>query len=127
MTYELKTRETGAKVEAFIDAVPDPRRREDARIVAKMMAEVTGDAPAMWGPAIIGFGRYRYVYDSGHAGESCHLGFSPRKANLVFYIAATQDHAAPLLARSTMGILFLWIAGVPCLGCASLLKAKGSK
>jgi hypothetical protein len=99
MAYELKTRETDAKVGAFIDAVPDVRRREDARVVVKMMQEVTGEAPAMWGASIIGFGHYRYVYDSGHAGEMCRLGFSPRKTNLVFYIAATQEPSAPLLAR----------------------------
>jgi hypothetical protein len=40
----------------------------------------------MWGPSIIGFGRYEYTYDSGHSGSSCVTGFSPRKSNMVVYV-----------------------------------------
>jgi hypothetical protein len=47
---------------------------------------VTGDAPKMWGPSIVGFGRYRYKYADGREAESLLTGFSPRKQNLVLYL-----------------------------------------
>lgn len=51
------------------------------------------------GPSIIGFGRYRYTYDSGHSGEMCKIGFSPRKAQLVLYGMAGFEGREALLAR----------------------------
>ena len=95
---ELKTRKTDASVEAFLDGVENPRRRDDARTVCAMMERVTGEAPRMWGPSIIGFGSYRYRYDSGHQGEMCRIGFSPRKAQLVLYVL-TGSGQEELLAR----------------------------
>ena len=82
---ELKTKPNEVSVDDFLDAVPDETRRADARAVCAMMARVTGMPPKMWGPSIVGFGSYRYTYDSGHSGEMCRIGFSPRKAQLVLY------------------------------------------
>ena len=82
---ELKTKPNEISVEAFLDAVPDETRREDAKAVSAMMARVTGLPPKMWGPSIVGFGSYGYTYDSGHSGSMCRIGFSPRKAQLVLY------------------------------------------
>ncbi|MFS2110348.1 DUF1801 domain-containing protein [Sphingomonas sp. Sphisp140] len=96
---ELKTRATEVKVADFIAAVPDPVRRADAEIVLAMLQRLTGEEPRMWGPSIIGFGSYRYTYDSGHSGEMCRIGFSPRKAELVLYVLTGKDEQAPLLAR----------------------------
>ena len=53
----------------------------------------------MWGPSIIGFGRYHYRYDSGHESIACRLGFSPRKAQLVLYVLTETEGEAELLAR----------------------------
>jgi len=83
---ELKTKETEASVEAFLASVENDRRREDARAVTALMQNVTGLKPKMWGPSIIGFGQYHYKYDSGHEGDMCMIGLSPRKQNLVLYI-----------------------------------------
>ena len=83
---ELKTRPTQAGVESFLAAVDNPARREDARTVCAMMERITGERPQMWGPSIVGFGRYHYRYDSGHEGDAPRLGFSPRKARLVLYV-----------------------------------------
>ena len=63
------------------------------------MREATGASPALWGPSIVGFGSYRYVYPSGREGEWPIIGFSPRKANLVLYLAQASEQRAPLLAR----------------------------
>lgn len=93
-------RPTGADVEEFLASVPDENRRDDARKVMAIMHEITGEPPAMWGPSIIGFGRYRYRYESGHEGEAPVAGLSPRKPHLVVYLIG--DYAkkyASTLAR----------------------------
>lgn len=96
---ELKTKATEVKVADFIAAVPDAVRRADAEIVCEMLQRLTGEEPRMWGPTIIGFGSYRYTYDSGHSGEMCRIGFSPRKAELVLYVLTGKPDQEPLLAR----------------------------
>ncbi|HEU0043226.1 DUF1801 domain-containing protein [Sphingomonas sp.] len=96
---ETKTKPTEVTADAFIDAVADPVRREDAKVVRAMMERLTGEPPRMWGPSIVGFGSYDYRYDSGHQGTSCRLGFSPRKAELVLYVLTGEPEQAPQLAR----------------------------
>jgi hypothetical protein len=96
---EIKTKATGVSVDAFIDAIPHAQRREDAKTVRAMMERLSGEPAAMWGPTIIGFGRYHYKYDSGHEGTMCRLGFSPRKAELVLYVLSGTEGEAGLLAR----------------------------
>lgn len=82
---EQKTQPTKVDVKRFIADVPNETRRKDAEALLKMFAKTTGWKPQMWGPTIVGFGRYEYTYDSGHSGESCVCGFSPRKTSLVIY------------------------------------------
>src|SRR5204863_278873 len=96
---ELKTKATEVKVADFIAAVPDEVRRADAETVCAMMARLTGEAPRMWGPSIIGFGRYAYRYDSGRTGEMCRIGFSPRKAELVLYVLDGNADQSEVLGR----------------------------
>jgi hypothetical protein len=93
------TRETDASVEEFIDKVEHPGRRDDSYVLLDLMRRVTGVEPKMWGPAIIGFGKYHYRYESGREGEMLRVGFSPRKANLALYLLAKGDGFAELLAR----------------------------
>ncbi|HEY8108965.1 MAG TPA: DUF1801 domain-containing protein [Patescibacteria group bacterium] len=97
--YELKTKWTGASVRAFLAAVPDERRRKDAQALCKLMAEVTGDKPKMWGPSIVGFGSYHYTYASGQEGDAPLAGFSPRKAALVLYAIPHVPDYRDLLQR----------------------------
>ncbi len=94
-----KTRPSDASVEAFIEAVEHPRRREDARILLELMRRVTGEEPVMWGPSIVGFGRYRYRYASGQEGDWPIAGFSPRKQNLSIYILPGFGDYDDLLSR----------------------------
>lgn len=99
MAAEAKTLPTDASVEAFIAAVEHPTRRADAQAVCAMMAELSGEPPVMWGPSLIGFGRYHYRYDSGREGDFFRIGFSPRKANLVLYLNPGLEGREDLLAR----------------------------
>jgi hypothetical protein len=84
--YEPKTKPTAVNVDEFIEAVPDPRWREEALAVDAMLRRVSGEEPTMWGPSIVGYGSYHYRYDSGHEGDAPRIGFSPRKAQLVLYL-----------------------------------------
>lgn len=82
---EIKTGATEVSVDEFIESVPVPERRQDARKIRAMLERLTGEPAKMWGPSIIGFGQYHYQYESGHSGTMCRMGFSPRKAELVLY------------------------------------------
>jgi hypothetical protein len=101
---ENKTKPTTVSAEAFIEAVEHPGKREDARVLDALFRKVTGEEPQMWGPTIVGYGQYHYRYDSGHEGDTCRAGFSPRKARHSLYLLGCGDEQsntsfAPLLAR----------------------------
>lgn len=96
---EIKTKPTEVTVDSFLESVPDPQRREDAKRVRAMMERISGEPARMWGPSIVGFGSYDYKYDSGHGGTMCRLGFSPRKAELVLYVLTQSKSQDALLAR----------------------------
>lgn len=83
---ELKTQRTRASVTAFLSAIPDPDRRKDARALAALFRKATRKAPAMWGPAIVGYGEITYEGASGRSGVWFPVGFSPRKAALTIYL-----------------------------------------
>ncbi len=106
---DQKTKPTRVSVESFLAGV-DPAKQADCAILIAMMRRVTGEAPKMWGPSIVGFGRYHYKYDSGHEGDSCLCGFSPRKAAFSIYATCDLGTVAAELAR-----LGKHKAGVGCL------------
>ena len=95
---EIKTGPTKASVDAFLNAVEHPVRRADGKTVRAMMERATGEPAVMWGPSIVGFGSYYYRYASGHQGDMCRIGFSPRAANLVLYVGGFPEYEA-LLAK----------------------------
>lgn len=82
-----KTTETTKSVSSFIKSITDKQRQADCVTLTEIMTDATGFEPKMWGPSIIGFGSYHYVYDSGHEGDAPLVGFSPRKAEFALYIA----------------------------------------
>jgi len=88
-----KTTKTKASVTQFIAAVEDETRRKDAKAVDRMLREITGEKPAMWGPTIIGYGAY-----DGATGKWPRIGFSPRKANLVLYMMDGYENE-PLMKK----------------------------
>lgn len=96
---ENKTQPTKITPQDFIAAVDNEQKREDAEWVMGMMAEVTGEPPVMWGPSIIGFGTYHYVYESGREGDWMVTGFSPRKAALSLYLMSGVEREEALLAK----------------------------
>jgi predicted CopG family antitoxin len=96
---ELKTKETQESVSAFLKKITDKNRREDCLAVVDIMRDVTGEEPKMWGSSIVGFGRYRYKYESGREAEWMITGFSPRKGDLTLYILGGFDSLSDLMMR----------------------------
>lgn len=94
---DAKTEPTSASALEFIGKLADPVRRQDCLDVVAMMRAATGAEPVLWGSAIVGFGRYRYRYASGHEGEWPVIGFSPRKQDLVVYLMPGFDQQRELL------------------------------
>jgi Domain of unknown function (DU1801). len=107
MTQAPKTQPTEASVDAFIDAAEPPLRRADARVLKQLMDDVTGETAVMWGPSIIGYGRYRAT-----SGDWPIVGFSPRKANLVVYLMdgfEAHDGALSRLGKHKVGASCLYL------------------
>jgi Domain of unknown function (DU1801) len=88
-----KTQAHEASVETFLAAVEPAQRRTDGQELCRLMAEVSGEFPKMWGPSIVGFGQYSYRYESGREGTSLQIGFSPRKPSLVLYGLGIERNA----------------------------------
>jgi hypothetical protein len=104
-----KTKETAVDPIAFIDKVTSDVKRRDSHELVAMMQDITGAPPKMWGPSIVGFGSYHYVYESGREGDICLTGFSPRSGSLVVYLGPGIDN------EKLMGKLGKHKAGKGCL------------
>lgn len=107
---DLKTKQTEASVEAFIDALPTEQQRDDSRALVKLMSTLAKSPPKLWGPSIIGFGTTTLKYDSGREVDWMQCGFSPRKAAITLYF--TCDIA---LYAADLGRLGKHTTGKGCL------------
>ena len=94
-----KTQPTPIKVSEFIAGIEDSRKRADCKELMKLMREVTGKRATMWGPSIVGFGKYHYKYASGREGDFFLTGFAPRKQALTIYIINGFDAHAELMEK----------------------------
>ena len=83
----------------FLATVEPVKRREDGLVLLDLFQRATGFPPIMWGPSIIGYGRYHYRYKSGREGDFLATGFSPRKANLSIYIMPGYQDYSEILNR----------------------------
>ncbi len=88
---ETKTKPTAIAVDDYIAAVEPAAKRDDGAVLDALFRKVTGAAPRMWGPSIVGYGQYHYKYASGHEGDMCRAGFSPRKAKHSLYLSCSCD------------------------------------
>ena len=99
--YEAKTKPTTVTVESYLAAIADDTRRSDCRVLTNLMQQLSGCPPVMWGTGIVGFGTYHYTYDSGHAGDSCLIGYASRKGDISIYLLSgyESDETNALLAQ----------------------------
>ena len=110
---KIKTKETKASVEDFINSVKDEAKRKDSFTILKMMQKATKEKPKMWGSSMIGFGNKIYKSPAtGREVEWFKIGFSPRKASLTLYISMNiKEHSAELkkLGKHKTGVGCLYI------------------
>jgi hypothetical protein len=118
---ELKTKENNASVSAFLAAIPDAQRREDALKVAAMMKAATKMEPKMWGTAIVGYGSQHYKYASGREGDWPRIAFSPRKDALTLYVTSSFEQYSELMAK-----LGKYKTGKSCLYIKRLTDVDGT-
>lgn len=93
------TKPSDASVEDYIAARASDQQRADCQELIGLLGKVTRQRPRMWGPSIVGFGSYRYTYESGRSGEAPLAGFAIRGRKLVIYLVAEQDDQKSLLSR----------------------------
>ena len=96
---ELKTKKNDASVEDFLNSVENPKRKADSFELLKMMQEITGEEPVMWGASLVGFGSYDYKYASGREGSWFRTGFSPRKNAMTLYIMSGFSQYDELMGK----------------------------
>jgi hypothetical protein len=110
---EIKTKQTTASVEEFLNNIKEEQKRKDSQVILKMMEKATKEKPAMWGSSLIGFGKLRYKSPkTGREVDWFKIGFSPRKANFSLYMGTSVQKYAEDLARlgrhkTGMGCLYI--------------------
>ena len=96
---ENKTKPTAVSVEDYIASRANPQQHEDCQALMALLAKITKETPTMWGPSIVGYGSYKYTYDSGRSGEAPLAGFAIRGRELVMYLDCEDEAQAALLAQ----------------------------
>lgn len=96
---ENKTQPTGASVEEYLAARADAQQLADCRELMALLGKITRQPPRMWGPSIVGYGRYRYTYESGRTGEAPRVGFAVRGREIVVYLLVEEERQKSLLAK----------------------------
>jgi hypothetical protein len=119
---ENKTRPRNASAVSFLAGVKHAQRRKDGEELLAMMEKATGEPPVMWGPSIIGFGKYHYVYESGREGDIMIAGFSPRASSQVLYLAHKDESLMSKLGKYKMGKGCLYINALDDIDRAVLRK-----
>ena len=87
-----KTTETTKSVSVFINSLKDPTQQKDGLEIIDIMNKLSGFEAKLWGPSIIGFGSYHYVYESGREGDMPLVAFSPRSTSIVFYLSINLEN-----------------------------------
>lgn len=94
-----KTKATEASVAEYIASRANEQQQADCQELIALFARLTGEPAKMWGPSIVGFGVYRYTYESGRSGEAPLAGFAIRGRELVVYLFCDGEAQEALLAR----------------------------
>ncbi len=97
---ELKTKATKESVKNFLNLIEPKEKRADSFVLLKMFQKITGEKAVMWGPSIVGFGKYHYKSErSSQEGDWPLAGFSPRKQNLTLYVMMGNEDSQDLLKK----------------------------
>ena len=96
---ENKTKPTAARIEDYLASRADDQQRSDCQALMTLLKKVTKQTPKMWGPSIVGYGSYKYTYESGRTGEAPLTGFAIRGRELVLYLSVEGDDQQSRLAK----------------------------
>jgi hypothetical protein len=96
---ENKTKFTDASVDDYIASRANEQQRSDCRELIQLLEGITRQPPRMWGPSIVGFGSYRYTYESGRSGEAPLAAFAIRGRELVVYLDCEEERQTSLLSK----------------------------
>jgi uncharacterized protein DUF1801 len=96
---ENKTKPTGASVKDYLASRASDQQRADCQELMALLKRVTQKSPKMWGPSIVGYGSYRYTYETGRTGEAPLAGFAIRGRELVVYLDAEGSQQKALLSK----------------------------
>ncbi len=96
---EIKTKATGVRVAGYLAKIANDQRREDCEALVRLLKKITKHQAKMWGPSIVGFGKYHYKYESGHEGDMCIAGFASRKPDLTIYLFPVFPEKETLLKK----------------------------
>ena len=96
---KLVNAQTEQDVNAFIEGIENKVRKKDSQEVLRIMKELTGSEPKIWGKSIVGFGKYSYHRKNGDEFEWFNVGFSPAKAHLSIYLMMDLEQEKETLAR----------------------------
>ena len=96
---ENKTKPTGASVKDYLASRASDQQRVDCQELMALLKRVTQKSPKMWGPSIVGYGSYRYTYESGRTGEAPLAGFAIRGREFVMYLDAEGSQQKALLSK----------------------------
>jgi hypothetical protein len=96
---ENKTKPTNASIADYIASRANTQQQADCRELMALFRKITGKTPRMWGPSMVGYGSYRYTYESGRTGEMPLAAFAIRGRDLVVYIMGEEEQQTALLAK----------------------------
>ena len=99
MITENKTQETDSSADDFINSLDNEQAINDCLKLIAIMTKISGHEPKMWGPSIIGFGKYHYKYATGREGDMPVIAFAPRKGKLVLYLEQELIQFSELLEK----------------------------
>ena len=97
---EIKTKQTEASVDDYLNNIKEEQKRKDSFVILKMMKKASGEKPKLWGASLIGFGNV--VVKSPNTGREVawfKIGFAPRKANLSLYLGLDIKKYSALLKK----------------------------
>ncbi|WP_392436505.1 DUF1801 domain-containing protein [Cruoricaptor ignavus] len=125
---ELKTKQTEASVEDFINSFADTeQKKKDSFELLKLIKNETGLQPKMWGTSMIGFGQYHYKSDrSRQEGDWFLIGFSPRKTAISLYVYSGQEDLLTDLGKFKMGKGCIYVKNLEDINLDTLKKMINS-
>lgn len=92
-----KTTENNLNVSDYVSKITDTTKQSDFQKVIELMQKISGFEPKMWGTAIVGFGSYHYVYESGREGDAPIIGCSARVNAITLYLGTNFENREELL------------------------------